>query len=104
MYVCLYMYVCICMYVHVCTYMYVCVCVCVCICVYVSMYACMYLCYYVCMDTCICMHNILGELSGERCPTQNGRGNCPRSELSGELSNGNCHIHSFIGLLYNSHA
>src|SRR6218665_28593 len=52
------------------------------------MYARMYVCIYVYY---VCMHNISGELSGEKCPTQNGKGivlrefpgvNCP-GELSG---------------------
>jgi len=65
-------------YVYVCLYMCVCI-MYVCMCVYIYMHVCMYICICVCMHTCICMyvicmHNISGELSGGKCPTQNGRG------------------------------
>src|SRR6218665_1888101 len=74
MYVCMYMYVC--MHVYVCVYMYVCMYVCM------SVYVC------VCIHVYVCMHNILGELYGGKCPTQNGRGNCPGVIVLGELSRG----------------
>src|SRR6218665_3758399 len=55
----------------------------VCMYVYVHTRVCMYMC--VCIHVCVCMYNISGEMSGGKCPTQNGRGNCP-----GELPGGNC--------------
>src|SRR6218665_384602 len=64
------------MHVYVCLYMYVCV--------YVSMYVCMIMCVYAYMYMYICIL-YWGELSGEKCPTQNGRGNCP-GNCPGELS------------------
>src|SRR6218665_1767640 len=75
------MYACICMYVCICMYMYVCMYVCICMCVCMYVYVC------VCIHVYVCMDNILGELSGGKCPTENGRGNCP---------GGNCllHVHS----------
>src|SRR6218665_1441356 len=84
--VCMLVYVCmlcICMHVYyVCMYMYVCMCVCMC--VYVCVYVCMYVC--VCIHVYVCMHNILGELSGGKFSTQNGRWNCPGELSMGELS------------------
>ena len=93
-YVCMYMYACICMYVYVCMYMYVCICMYVYVCVYVCVY--MYVCMYVFMCMCVyaymCMYVCItywgGELSGGKCPTQNGRGNCPGRNCPGELSGG----------------
>ena len=71
MYACIYMYMYVCVYV--CVYMYVCMYVCVCVCMYAYMYV------YVCII-------YWGEMSGRKCPKQNGRGNC-LGELSGwELS------------------
>src|SRR6218665_1415985 len=51
-----------------------------------------------------------GELSGRKCPTQNGRRNCP-GKLSGrEVSGGNCpgvlpytRVHSFIQFIQSGH-
>src|SRR6218665_241950 len=72
------MYVCICMH--------VCMCVCIYVCVYVCMYVCMYVC--VCIHVYVCMHYISGGIvRREKCPTQNGRGNCP-GVLSGEIVRG----------------
>src|SRR6218665_2692627 len=91
------MYACICMYVYVCMYMYACICmyVCICMCVYVCVYVCMYVYVCVCIHVYVCMHNILGGIVREKCPTKNRRGNCP-GELSGEgivrgiVQGGNC--------------
>src|SRR6218665_1409052 len=85
MYVCLYMYVCICMYVYVCMYMYVCMYVCICMCVR--------MCMCVCMHTCVCMHNILGGIVRGKCPTQNGRGNCPGGNCPGGIVQGGNILH-----------
>src|SRR6218665_2766001 len=71
-------------YMYACMYMYMC------------MYVCIYMrvCMYVCVHVYVCMHNISGrELSGgSKCPTQNGRGNCPGNcpgvNCPGELSVG----------------
>ena len=93
MYVCLYMYVCICMHVYVCMYMYVNICMYVYVCVYVCVY--MYVCMYVCMCMCVyaymCMYVCItywGGIVRGKCPTQNGRGNCPGGNCPGELSGG----------------
>src|SRR6218665_1800629 len=62
------------------------------ICMHVCIYICV--CMYVCVHVYVCMHNISGrELSGgSKCPTQNGRGNCPGNcpgvNCPGELSVG----------------
>ena len=68
---------------YVCMYVYVCICMCVYVCVYVCMYVCVCLC--VCMHVYVCMHNILGELSGGMSyPKREG-------ELSGGIvRGGNC--------------
>ena len=65
------------------TLIYVYVCVYVCVYRYVCMYVCMYV--YVCVYAYMYMYVCIiywGELSGGKCPTQNGNWNC----LGGELS------------------
>src|SRR6218665_3448748 len=59
---------------------------CVCMCVYVCVYVCMYVYVCVCIHAYVCMHNILGGIVRGKCPTQNGRGNCP----GGNCPGGNC--------------
>src|SRR6218665_163786 len=74
---------------YACIYMYVYACMCVCMCVYVCVYVCMcnvYVYAYMYMYVCIIYW---GKLSGGKCPTQNGRGNCPE-ELSRGIVRGNC--------------
>src|SRR6218665_3847943 len=70
-YVCMYMYACICMHVYVCICMYVYVCVYM----YVCMYVCLYMCVYAYMYVYVCI--IYWGIVRGKCPTQNGRGNCP---------------------------
>src|SRR6218665_2320972 len=67
-YIQMYMYVCLYMYVYVCMYMYACICM------------------YICMYVYVCMHNILEGIARGKCPTQNGRGNCPGELSGGKLS------------------
>src|SRR6218665_3963138 len=77
----MYMYVCICVYMYVCMY----------VCMYVYMYACMYVCIcvyaYMYMYVCIILW---GELFGRKCPTQNGRRNCPGGIVREGSVRGNC--------------
>src|SRR6218665_971376 len=83
--ICMYVYVCMYMCACICMYMYVCICMCVCMCVYVCVYICMYV--YVCLYAYMYMYVCIiywKELPGGKCPTQNGRGNCP-GELSGGI-------------------
>src|SRR6218665_1751777 len=59
------------------------------------MYARMYVYMCVCIHVYyVCMHNISGEFTGEKCPTQNGKGIVLREfsggELSGVIVRGNC--------------
>src|SRR6218665_29980 len=56
---------------------------CVYVCVYICVYVCVYM--YACMYVYVCMHNIWGNCPRGKCPTQNGRENCPGG---GELSGG----------------
>src|SRR6218665_3425475 len=85
------MYVTVYMYVHLCAYEYVHICMYVCMYGYVNMQVCMHacICVYICIHICR-----KGELSREKCPTQNREGelsrggifregNCPGAELSG---------------------
>src|SRR6218665_310857 len=74
------MYVCLCMH--------VCVCICMHVCIYVCVYVCMYMCVYAYMYMYVCII-YRGELSGGKCPTQNGRGNCPGVNCRGNCR-GNC--------------
>src|SRR6218665_2515923 len=80
----MHVYVCMYMYVSICMYVYVCVCVCV------------YMCEYATMHTCMCMHNILGELSGGNVLPKTGWGivwgNYPRG-LSGGIDKGGIVLH-----------
>ena len=65
------MYVCICMYMYacICRYVYVCMCV--------------YVCVYVCMYVCRIYRWEMSE--GGKCPTQNGRVNCPGNCSGGRI-------------------
>jgi len=79
----MHMYVCLCMHVYVCMYIYIYVCICMRVCMYV----------YVCVriHAYVCLHNILGNGPGGKCPTQNGRENCPGDELSYTLGTHRSH-------------
>ena len=98
------MHTCICIYINVCMFMYACICMHVYVYVSVYMYVCMYVCMYmcVCIHVYVCMHNIWGELSGGKCPTQNGRrGNCPGNcpgEVSGGIVRGGIVLHPYFQL------